>query len=570
MPLTPEQQQCRAQILSEDYLDLIYTVRLTANEIFSDYGPFCRETINYNYSIAHLDRRRVPDYSIPTYGYDAIPDLYSLLDTSALEAADITPLLLSPGPDLRGQGVLIGFLDTGIDYRNALFRHTDGSTRIAALWDQTIQSDRPPADFPYGTEYTEEELNTALRSADPYELVPSLDENGHGTFLAGVAAGGESADGRFSGAAPEATLAVVKCKTAKENLKRYYFNNQSDVYQTTDLMTGLSYLLSTAARLQLPLVICFGMGSNGGAHDGTTVLETLLSQLTSQSGIVPVLAAGNEGNRAHHYYGVLGPEDSMEEVSLRIPEGTAGFRAELWGEPSEIYSVAFLSPSGELFPRIPARLGQSQVLTSPLTSTRLFVDYTLTVSVSGNLLISLGFENPTPGLWTIQVFHDTPSSGFFHIWLPITAPTEPDPVFLRPDPDITLTSPGNARSGLVVSAWDHRSDSLYVYSSRGYTRDRRVRPDLAAPGVAVEGPAPDGRLIARSGSSVAAAIAAGAAADLLTWGVTNRNDISLDAQAVRAYLIRGAGKKDVYSYPNREWGYGTLDLLGAFETLVHK
>ncbi|MDD6213495.1 MAG: S8 family peptidase [Clostridiales bacterium] len=565
--MTEEERQCREEILSENYLDFIYSLRLNTNEILQNYGSFCSEPISFNYRCIHLDRNRVPNYNVADYRYESIPLLYSLLDTSAISAAGISPLHIQPDPNLRGQQVILGFIDTGIDYRNTAFRKSDGSTRIIALWDQTIQSDQIPSVAPYGTEYREEDINEALRSSDPYSVVPSRDENGHGTLLAGIAAGSESSDGSFSGAAPEALLAVVKCKPAKQNLRDYYFANGPDLYQSTDILLAIQFLLTETIRRNLPLVLCIGMGTNSGAHDGTNILEKVLDRLSSSPGFIPVMAAGNEGNRQHHYFGRFTAEETTREVLLQIPEDTPGFRLELWGSPSDTYSLGFLSPSGELAPRIPAALGQSQQISFPLNATKIRVDYTLTAALSGNLLISVGFQTPSPGIWTIRVFRRSDTAETFHIWLPAYGQINPDPIFLRPDPDVTITSPGNGLQGVTVSTWNHRADSLYLYSSRGYTRDNRIRPDLAAPGVQVSGPGPGGSMTTGTGSSIAAAITAGAAACLLTWGITNRNDPAMDAASVRSYLIRGARRKNVYIYPNREWGYGTLDLAGVFENL---
>jgi len=108
----------------------------------------------------------------------------------ALNAAGITAVQNYPGLELKGQEMLIGFLDTGIDYPNAVFQGLDGSTRILGIWDQTIQDGNPPEGFCYGSAYTREDINKALRQEDPFSFVPTRDEDGHGTFTASVAAGG--------------------------------------------------------------------------------------------------------------------------------------------------------------------------------------------------------------------------------------------------------------------------------------------------------------------------------------------------------------------------------------------
>ncbi len=142
-----------------------------------------------------------------------------------------------------------------------------------------------------------------------------------------------------------------------------------------------------------------------------------------------------------------------------------------------------------------------------------------------------------------------------------------DTGFLRPDPDITITDPGNAPLLLTVSTYNHVTGSLYIHSSRGFTATGQIKPDFAAPGVEVQGPGiPPGtsRLSRQTGSSVATAITAGAVACLFSWGFTQGNDTTLTSISVKSILIRGAERKEAFRYPNRQWGYGTLNLYQAF------
>lgn len=145
-----------------------------------------------------------------------------------------------------------------------------------------------------------------------------------------------------------------------------------------------------------------------------------------------------------------------------------------------------------------------------------------------------------------------------------------DTIFLRPDPTTTTMDPGNADMPLTVAAYNHSNNSIYIHSSRGYTPDGRIKPDLAAPGVDVQGPAvgnsTDGelRFTRRSGTSVAAAVTAGAIADIFTWGITNSHKIALSNTSITSMLIRGADRNPAFSYPNPIWGYGTLNLYQTF------
>lgn len=137
----------------------------------------------------------------------------------------------------------VGFIDTGIDYRNQVFRYSDGSTRIFRIWDQTVRSGKKPEGIGYGSEYTRVQINEALQQEDPLLVVPSMDTNGHGTFVAGVTCGSEDIANQFIGAVPLAEIAVVKLKEAKPYLRDFYFIPEGvPAYQENDIMMAVSYL----------------------------------------------------------------------------------------------------------------------------------------------------------------------------------------------------------------------------------------------------------------------------------------------------------------------------------------
>ena len=238
--MTEQEQICREQILSEDYLDFIVENNILSPQVFADYGDHCTEIVNNVYGVAHLERGRAPFYNVGIYGYQTIPSLFSLADTTSMEVSGILRAQNRPIPDLRGDGVLIGIIDTGIDYSHPIFRMGSGESRILGIWDQTDQSGEPPAGILYGTEFRRVQINEALRLPDPRVVVPTVDESGHGTFLAGIAAGGEMPDGSFIGAAPNAELAVVKLKPAKQNQREFFYTQpEAEVYQETDIMMGV-------------------------------------------------------------------------------------------------------------------------------------------------------------------------------------------------------------------------------------------------------------------------------------------------------------------------------------------
>ena len=566
---------CNVSPASEEIADFI--VRYSPRAVDSLYElaqTRCVNLVSQEYAIVHAPLSGVLPLSFTQHTYSAIPKLYGLQDTTALEATGILPVFSQPNLMSTGQGILIGMIDTGIDYTNPLFQNPDGTSRILRLWDQTIESENTPeavAGFQpfYGTVYSQEDLNRALASEQPLELVPSTDTSGHGTFLAGVAAGRQiQSPTTFSGAAPDAALAVVRLKPAKQYLREFFaVPPDADAYQENDIMAAAAFLLGIAGQYQMPLVLCLGVGTSQGSHSGISPLAMQLQALSGTRGFACVTGAGNETGFRHHYFGNLSPDQEYEDVELRVADSTSGFSMELWADVSELYTVGFVSPSGEVIERIPMTVGQETTISFQLDATRILISYQITESSSGRFLAFLRFTGPAPGIWHIRVYPTLFVAGQFHIWLPMQGFLTEDTGFLRPDPDITITDPGNAPLLLTVSTYNHVTGSLYIHSSRGFTATGQIKTDFAAHGVEVQGPGiPPGtsRLSRQTGSSVATAITAGAVACLFSWGFTQGNDTTLTSISVKSILIRGAERKEAFRYPNRQWGYGTLNLYQAF------
>ena len=569
---------CTNSVASEDFADFIAPYFTTPEEYIRSQGTDCIDFVNSTLAVVYVPLSTVTPSTYTSYTYSAVPKLYSLLDVTSMDAAGITPAGELPVLNNQGAGVIVGFVDTGINYTDSLFRNVDGSTRIIGIWDQTNNSDnsnnienetaKPFSAFSalYGTQYTAEEINLALNSDNPASIVPTRDENGHGTFLASIAAGNRDERAGFSGAAPQASIAMVKLKPAKQYLRDFYLiQDGAEAYQENDIMMGVSYLYFLARKYSMPLVVCIPLGTNMGSHMGMSRLGQYLNQVSLSNGSAVITAAGNETGARHHFRAVMDADTDEVIAELRVGEREAGFSMELWAENMGAYTVGFISPTGEVAREISVPLRGENTVSFLLEQTQITV-YTQIADVSsGSQFIFMRFENPMSGIWRILIRNTLDIRETFHIWLPVRGFISDETYFLRPDPDTTITDPGNARYPITVTAYDHTKNSIYIHASRGYSLSGRIKPDLAAPGVKILGASVSGRRLTRmSGTSVSAAPLAGAAAILLNWGVLNANYPYLNTPVLKSIFVRGAQRNPALTYPNREFGYGTLNLYEAF------
>ncbi len=578
---------CSSLIVSEETGDYIIEYNSLYFEQIQRQDGVCISCVNDTWCILYTNYPGSRNINIQQ-GYYSVPKLYGLMDTTSFDASGITATLNQPLLNVRGQGVLIGFLDTGIDYLREDFKASGGRTRIAAVWDQTIQSvnyeedtgeaagteqyDREQVQgmVQYGTVYTREDINAALAAEregqNPYDIVPSRDENGHGTFLAGVAAASETAD--YIGAAPEAEILMVKLKPAKKYLRDFYLlPERVEAYSETDMMMGVRFLQQYAIREKKPLVICVGLGTASGSRTGALPFADLLNTLARQVNTVVVTCTGNEANNRTHTSGLAVSDTEPSEIEITVGADERGFVMEIWAESLDILSVAITSPSGERISRIPARIDTGGVYNFLLERSQVAVNYRVVESASGYEVIFMRFINPAQGIWKIHVYSLTNIVGRYNAWLPLKQFLSGDTYFLNSNPSTTLTEPGAAERVISVGAYNHITDASYAASGRGYTATGLIKPDFVAPGVDVYGVRAGGGYTTRTGTSVAAAHAAGAAALLLTWGVTDGNLPYMGTNEVKSVLIRGAKRENSTVYPNNIYGYGKMDVIEAFNKL---
>ncbi len=467
------------------------------------------------------------------------------------KAASCIPAVQNARYDLYGDGVLVALLDSGVDYAHPDFRNEDGTTRILALWDQTIPG-RPPEGYRIGTEYTQQEINEAL-AADTenarYALVPSRDVSGHGTRVLGIAAGnGRASGGRYRGIASRSPILAVKLGMPREE----------GFPRTTELMQGLDYCIRKALELRLPVAVNISIGNTYGAHDGTSLLETYIADIANVWKSVICIGTGNEGYAAGHAAGIL-QERTTETVELAVGEYETAFSIQIWKSYLDEIDITLISPGGRRAGPIQKLLGAQRFV---LEETEILLYYGEPSPYSQSQEIYLELlprgDYVDTGIWTLELAAGEIRDGHYHIWLPSSAALNGGTRFLRASADTTLTIPSTARRIAAIGAYDSRTLTYADFSGRGGTCDLREKPVLVAPGVRILTTAPGGTYAEVTGTSFATPFATGAAALLLQWGIVDGNDPYLYGEKAIAFLKKGTRPLPAYAeYPNPEVGWGS-------------
>lgn len=471
--------------------------------------------------------------------------------TSCIDVVQAPPVSLS------GQGVLIGIVDSGIDYANADFRNEDGTTRIAALWDQSVPGS-PPDGYALGTLYTRDQIDQALQETDPFtrfSMLPSQDASGHGTAVAGIAAGnGRGSEGRrYRGVAPEANLVVVKMGAPRKG----------GFPRTTELMQGVDYIVRTALAMGKPVAVNISFGNTYGSHDGTSLMERFLNDISETWKNVICVGTGNEGSGGGHTSGrVSDEEEKIIEIAVQPRE--TDLNVQIWKSYVDKMDISVVSPSGMRAGPIQEILGPQRFV---LGDTELLLYYGEPKPYSVKQEIYISFlpvaSYIDSGVWKIVLTPREIVDGTYKMWLPSQNVLNVGTAFLRPSPDTTLTIPSTASLVVTVSAYDPLTFSYAEFSGRGpaslYEGEGVKKPDLAAPGVQINAPTPGGGYREHTGTSFAAPFVTGSAALLMEWGIVRGNDPYLYGEKVKAYLRRGAREVPGYDkWPNAQLGYGIL------------
>ena len=439
---------------------------------------------------------------------------------------------------LFGEGVIVGIADSGIDFTHEAFRNQDGTTRILNLWDQT--NDRV---------YNAEEINEALKSENPYESVNSVDYSGHGTHVAGIAAGNFAENKNDNlGIATKSSLVIVKMALAGER----------SFPRTTQLMEAVDYMIKVAESYKMPLAMNLSFGNSYGSHDGTSLLSTYLDSMADGRRVSICVGAGNEGDSAGHAGGyVFEPTD----VEVQVSRFQKAFSIQLWKDFSDEFRVQIIAPSGFIIDVIEI-YNRAHKYETDETNVYVFYGtpkpYTQYQEIYFELIPVSNYVKS--GIWTIRLTPENIVTGRYDMWLPEGGIINENTSFLRPDPDITLTVPSTSSKVISVGAYNSSNDVMASFSGRGFTREtNQVKPDIVAPGVNISSASNAGGVSVRTGTSMATPFVCGSAALMMEWGIVRGNDPFLYGQKLKSYLIKGSRKLPGFTrWPNEQAGWGAL------------
>lgn len=458
-----------------------------------------------------------------------------------IQASCILPVTLRP-PYLGGEGVLLGIADSGIDYRHPAFLRADGTTRIAAIWDQSLMPDavmgwQPPDGFAGGVEFSQEQINAALRSESV--SLPIRDVSGHGTAAAGIAAG----------AAPESELLIVKLGEPREG----------GFPRTNELMRAVTYLVKKAVSLGRPIAVNLSFGNTYGSHDGTSLLERFLDNASEVGRSVICVGSGNEGAAMGHVSGSLSAEGSfagrngvdslsgtaaggrMESgaalVELQVGNYQSAFSVQIWKNYADTFEITLRSPGGRehrFSTEVTGEEGMRRILLEE-TEVLLYVGEPTPYSAKQEIYLDFlpmqternNSSYVNRGVWSFLLEPVRIVTGDYSFYLPSQTAVGTETRFYRPTPDVTLTIPSTAARVITVGAYDAAYDAYADFSGRGYVFAARAgerlgssqnKPDLVAPGVGIVTAMAGGGYRAVTGTSFAVPFVTAASALLMEWG----------------------------------------------------
>ncbi|XZI43508.1 S8 family peptidase [Clostridium perfringens] len=568
-----ESVQC-PNFLSEDSPDYLVEYRGNLKEELEKIPYACGDSITDTLGVVSTPPQYLKQLrkDVPSILYIQTRVPYVLQEVSPQETDNISTIVNNPYLGLDGSGVIVGIVDTGIDYLNKEFMREDDTSRILTIWDQ--KSTKKPNDSVYvGSIFTNEDINNAIKSksdgGNPYDIVDSRDEIGHGTKLASIV-GARGYNRTIKGIAPNCDFAIVKLLTSLSYEKAFRENGIESipVYNEAEIIAGIEYLKNYAISVNRPLVICLAIGCTEASHDGRGLFSRYLTTIGSIRGVAVVAGVGNEGSSQGHASGVIELENSVEKVELSIPREIKNFNLAFWIQRPNIVSLNIKSPSGEESSFIDAKISLERSFKFILTDTSVNINYYVPDTFTGNELIFIDFKDIKPGIWTFELRGDYITNGRYDVWLAPSSLLPENTKFLKPNPLNTLMVPATARYVISVAYYNSQTQSLLAESGKGFNINGWINPDITTAGKDVLTMFPGDRVGRMSGSSPATAIIVGICALLFQWGIINGNDRTMNSSKLRSYLIYGATRIPGQIYPNESTGYGYLDLYEIFKNII--
>jgi len=509
--------------------------------------------------------------------YVNVARMHTLQEVTPIDAAQVSFLQIGEPLNLNGKGVNVAIIDSGIDYLNDEFTDANGETRIECIWDQTIiSSENDESDsVAFGTLYRKDKINDAIKAfkedKSPYEIVPSRDEIGHGTNMAGII-GGTGKNPKLQGVVPQCDFVVVKLIEDFSFLAQFK-DVTVPVFNITVIFAALQFLYEYALKNYKPMVIYLPLGCSLGNHKGIGLLEQFLEVISSTSGIVVVSGTGNQRNVGGHASGIISKVVGIQAtgaavLELEISPRQKNLWIELWADAPNILNLEIVSPSGETTGIIPIIVEYTKSFTFVFEKTLTKINYFFPEKNTGDELIFIRFYELQPGIWRLRVQGEYVLNGRYNAWIPQRGITDENTKFSFPDPFGTITNPSNSVYIVTIAAYDQTNNNLVQYSGMAALNDVVGKIDVAAGGVNALTVAPNNNTAVVNGTSVSSAVVAGVCAMLFQWGIVNGNDTYIYSQTIKAYLAKGAVRRSGDIYYTPYWGYGILNVPTIFGNMT--
>lgn len=476
-------------------------------------------------------------------------------------ASGVDYIYNNPYISVKGEGVVIAIIDSGIDYLHPDFINEDNTSKIISIWDQENNKNTPPEGMIFGSEITREEINQAIINHD---ASLSVDNIGTGTIAAGIAAGKGILNNSYKGIAVNSELVVVKLREYKDTYERGKIN-----YLNTDFLAAIKYINDVIKKERKLLIINLTIGDKSQSIILTNLLETF--PFLSSTGVVLVSGAGNEGNTDIHYEGQFQDNQTYQDVIVEVANQKMLDISLTANGPGKI-GVTVISPSGEM---------SSQVMYSPDNPTyrgkfnlenssyeiRLIYPWIL----SGNELLRIRIDDIKPGIWTLRLFPEILTTGEYDIYLPNENLIPIDTRFLDSNSYSTITLYATTDNIITIGAYNNKTSSMWIGSSKGPVKGKGIKPDIVAPGVDIISPFINQSYTTSTGTGVSSSLTCGALSLIMEY-VSQQGNYArkeLFTQVLKTYLMRGATKQDIYTYPNYSQGYGILNLRSTIEAIAN-